>query len=68
MANSNGYSLGAVTGAQPTGSSTMTTEERSVLALERIADELTLFNQTLEQFLELRGADRRGDLGPSKSL
>lgn len=68
MADSNGHSVDAVIGAQPTGSSSMTTEERSVLALERIADELTLFNQTLEQFLDLRGARRGGDLGTLKSL
>lgn len=36
--------------------STMTAEERSVLAWERIADELTLLNQSLEQFLEARVA------------
>ena len=33
-------------------SRTMTTEERAVLAWERIADELTLLNQSFEHFLD----------------
>lgn len=34
----------------------MTTEERSVLAWERIADELTLLNQSLEHIFDTRRA------------
>lgn len=34
----------------------MTTEERSVLAWERIADELTLLNQSLEHMFDTRRA------------
>lgn len=36
----------------------MTNEERSVLALERIADELTLLTQTFEVFLDRGGENK----------
>lgn len=47
---------GAGTCAQADSIPNMTTQERSVLAWERIADELTLLNQSFEQFLDWGGA------------
>ena len=50
----------ARSGSASEASRHLTAEERSVLALERIADELTLLNQSFEQFLD-SGINKPGD-------